>query len=215
VDRLSLGGSIGIVPVTHKGIVPGDHPDRAAGFHREAAGWRGGASSGGGGYSVIQLDLISYPGNSGSPMFDATSGGAGRLNMVFIKGGKESAVTSPQGTLRNSRPSLRRCFALSHACRTDVSPRSKTRALCLGRSGQFVHRHAGTEQVAVAIDIVDAATLGQNLLSPPRPAGRPLPAGVGAVPVAQESAWVWGRSSAGCCRPAGGLPRWRGSRRGC
>lgn len=98
VTGFPLGGSIGIVPVTHKGIVSAITPigqpvstakqlDGAA-VRRLAAG----------GYSVIQLDLISYPGNSGSPMFDATSGEVlGVLSMVFIKGGKESAVTSPSG----------------------------------------------------------------------------------------------------------------------
>lgn len=98
VTGFPLGGSIGIVPVTHKGIVsaitPIGRPVPAARQLDGAAVRRLAA----GGYSVIQLDLISYPGNSGSPLFDAASGEVlGVLSMVFVKGGKESAVTSPSG----------------------------------------------------------------------------------------------------------------------
>ncbi|MCK6375583.1 MAG: serine protease [Zoogloea sp.] len=98
VTGFPLGGSIGIVPVTHKGIVSAITPigrPVATAKQLDGAAVRRLAA---GGYSVIQLDLISYPGNSGSPLFDASSGEVlGVLSMVFIKGGKESAVTSPSG----------------------------------------------------------------------------------------------------------------------
>ncbi len=98
VTGFPLGGSIGIVPVTHKGIVsaitPIGQPVSTAKQLNGAAVRRLAA----GGYSVIQLDLISYPGNSGSPLFDAGSGEVlGVLNMVFVKGSKETAITSPSG----------------------------------------------------------------------------------------------------------------------
>lgn len=51
-----------------------------------------------GAFSVFQLDATSYPGNSGSPLYDPTSGEVvGVMNMVFVKGTKESALTNPSG----------------------------------------------------------------------------------------------------------------------
>ena len=51
-----------------------------------------------GAFPVFQLDATSYPGNSGSPLYDPATGEVvGVLNMVFVKGTKESALTSPSG----------------------------------------------------------------------------------------------------------------------
>lgn len=93
-----LGATIGIVPVTHRGIVsavtpvgqplPSARQLDARTVHRLAAG----------GYSVFQLDAVCYPGNSGSPVFNPDSGEViGIVNMVFVKGSKESATTTPSG----------------------------------------------------------------------------------------------------------------------
>ena len=47
---------------------------------------------------IFQLDGTAYPGNSGSPVYDVESGAVlGVLNMVFVKGLKETAITSPSG----------------------------------------------------------------------------------------------------------------------
>lgn len=49
-------------------------------------------------YSVFQLDGTAYPGSSGSPLFDPDTGRVvGVVNMVFIKGLKETAITAPSG----------------------------------------------------------------------------------------------------------------------
>ncbi len=49
-------------------------------------------------YSVFQLDATAYPGNSGSPVYDPETGAVlGVINMVFIKGLKETAITNPSG----------------------------------------------------------------------------------------------------------------------
>ncbi|MRX06459.1 trypsin-like serine protease [Pseudoduganella sp. FT25W] len=49
-------------------------------------------------YSVFQLDGTAYPGSSGSPLFDPATGEVvGVVNMVFVKGVKESAITAPSG----------------------------------------------------------------------------------------------------------------------
>lgn len=49
-------------------------------------------------YGVLQLDATAYPGNSGSPLYDPESGVVfGVVNMVFVKGLKESAISQPSG----------------------------------------------------------------------------------------------------------------------
>jgi S1-C subfamily serine protease len=49
-------------------------------------------------YAVFQLDGTAYPGSSGSPLFDPDSGKViGVVNMVFVKGVKETAITAPSG----------------------------------------------------------------------------------------------------------------------
>ena len=50
------------------------------------------------GYAVFQLDGTAYPGSSGSPLFDPATGEVvGVVNMVFVKGVKETAITAPSG----------------------------------------------------------------------------------------------------------------------
>ncbi|PRC93521.1 S1 family peptidase [Solimicrobium silvestre] len=49
-------------------------------------------------FIVLQLDATAYPGNSGSPLFDPQNGKVlGVINMVFVKGLKEAAITNPSG----------------------------------------------------------------------------------------------------------------------
>lgn len=49
-------------------------------------------------FLIYQLDATAYPGNSGSPMYDPETGTViGVINMVFIKGLKETAITHPSG----------------------------------------------------------------------------------------------------------------------
>ncbi|SEK96533.1 S1 family peptidase [Nitrosovibrio tenuis] len=49
-------------------------------------------------YAVFQLDGTAYPGNSGSPLYDPETGLVyGVINMVFVKGTKESALSNPSG----------------------------------------------------------------------------------------------------------------------
>ncbi|MDB5841190.1 MAG: serine protease [Herminiimonas sp.] len=48
--------------------------------------------------TIFQLDGTAYPGNSGSPLYDTETGTVvGVINMVFVKGIKESAITNPSG----------------------------------------------------------------------------------------------------------------------
>ncbi|PIV88992.1 MAG: serine protease [Hydrogenophilales bacterium CG17_big_fil_post_rev_8_21_14_2_50_63_12] len=49
-------------------------------------------------FMIFQLDATAYPGNSGSPMYDAETGEVmAVVNSVFIKGSKESALKDPSG----------------------------------------------------------------------------------------------------------------------
>jgi len=49
-------------------------------------------------FGIFQLDGTAYPGNSGSPLFDPATGAVyGVINMVFVKGLKETAITQPSG----------------------------------------------------------------------------------------------------------------------
>ncbi|MED5612657.1 S1 family peptidase [Janthinobacterium sp. P210005] len=49
-------------------------------------------------YTVFQLDATAYPGSSGSPLFDPETGLVyGIVNMVYVKGLKEAAISAPSG----------------------------------------------------------------------------------------------------------------------
>lgn len=49
-------------------------------------------------FMIFQLDATAYPGNSGSPMYDADTGEVmAVVNSVFVKGSKESALKDPSG----------------------------------------------------------------------------------------------------------------------
>lgn len=93
-----IGGVLGFSPVTHRGIVssvvsssaPSPTAQRlTSGAVRHA---REGA------FVLIQLDATAYPGNSGGPLVDVTSGRVvGVVSMVLLKGSRESALTQPSG----------------------------------------------------------------------------------------------------------------------
>lgn len=93
-----LSAVLGIYPVTHRGIVAALVPivipvERARQLDPRLV-----RQLGGGAFQVLQLDVIAYPGNSGSPVYDPASGQVlGVVNSVFIKGSKESALSAPTG----------------------------------------------------------------------------------------------------------------------
>jgi len=93
-----LGGVLGFAPVTHRGIVSSittvalpspsarQLDDRTINRLRE------------GSFEMLQLDATAYPGNSGGPLFDEETGEiVGVVNMVTLKGTRESALTHPSG----------------------------------------------------------------------------------------------------------------------
>ena len=93
-----IGSVLGLFAVTHRAMIaaitpiaipPGDTRKLDASLLRRLKT---------GAFPVFQLDATSYPGNSGSPLYDPASGAVvGVLNMVFVKGTKENALTNPSG----------------------------------------------------------------------------------------------------------------------
>jgi len=93
-----IGGVLGFTPVTHRGILsaitaialPAATSQQLSdtAIHRLREG----------SFDIYQLDATAYPGNSGGPVFDAESGQVvGVINMVLVKGSKESALSQPTG----------------------------------------------------------------------------------------------------------------------
>ena len=93
-----LGGVLGPFAATHRGMISAITPIaipqgnaaqlNAAVIHRLTKG----------SFPVFQLDATAYPGNSGSPIYDPATGDViGIVNMVFVKGTKEAALTQPSG----------------------------------------------------------------------------------------------------------------------
>ena len=92
-----IGAVLGLYPVTHRGIIsaitpivtPMDRSDQLSA--RLIKRLRSP-------YNVFQLDATAYPGNSGSPLYDPETGKViAVVNMVFVKGTKESVLKDPSG----------------------------------------------------------------------------------------------------------------------
>jgi S1-C subfamily serine protease len=51
-----------------------------------------------GSFDIFQLDAVAYPGSSGSPLYDATSGEViGVIDMTVARNTRESALPQPTG----------------------------------------------------------------------------------------------------------------------
>lgn len=93
-----IGAVLGPYPATHRGMVSAITPiaipqSRSADLKPQVI--RRLAS---GSFPVFQLDATAYPGSSGSPIYDPASAEVlGIVNMVFVKGTKETTLTQPSG----------------------------------------------------------------------------------------------------------------------
>lgn len=93
-----IGGILGFSPVTHRGIVSAITPIALPSSTAQQLNEKLIHRLKGGTFKIFQLDATAYPGNSGSPVFDVASGEVvGIINMVFIKGTKEAALSQPSG----------------------------------------------------------------------------------------------------------------------
>ena len=93
-----IGAVLGPYPATHRGMISAITPiaiPQGRSGELDSKVIRRLTS---GAFPVFQLDATAYPGNSGSPIYDPDSGEVlGVVNMVFVKGTKEAALTQPSG----------------------------------------------------------------------------------------------------------------------
>jgi serine protease Do len=93
-----IGGALGFSPVTHRGMISSITPIALPGGNSQQLNEKLIRRIKNGTFNIFQLDATAYPGNSGSPVFDIPSGEViGVINMVFIKGSKEAALSQPSG----------------------------------------------------------------------------------------------------------------------
>ncbi len=93
-----LGMVLGLYPVTHRGIVSALTPVVQPGHSSKQLDEKMIKRLRDTAYAVFQLDATAYPGNSGSPLYDPETGIVyGIINMVFVKGTKEAALSQPSG----------------------------------------------------------------------------------------------------------------------
>jgi len=97
ITGFPIGMVLGLHPATHRGIVAAIVPitDPALSSRRLTSRRIHQLRHP---FTIFQLDLTAYPGNSGSPLYRPADGRViGVINAVFAKGGKESALTHPSG----------------------------------------------------------------------------------------------------------------------
>lgn len=93
-----IGSVLGLIPATHRAMISALTPlviPQSNASQLDASQIRRLAE---GAENIIQLDAVAYPGNSGSPLYIPGTGVVvGVINSVFVKGGREKALTQPSG----------------------------------------------------------------------------------------------------------------------
>ena len=93
-----IGGTLGFAAVTHRGIIASITTAALPAATAQQLDPRALVRLREGNYELFQLDATAYPGNSGGPLLDADNGRVlGIVNMVLVKAGRESALSSPTG----------------------------------------------------------------------------------------------------------------------
>ncbi|MBK8863244.1 MAG: trypsin-like peptidase domain-containing protein [Betaproteobacteria bacterium] len=93
-----IGGVLGYSPVTHRGIVASITTVALPSLTARQLDAKTAARLREGPFEVYQLDATAYPGNSGGPVLDARTGEVvGVVNMVLVRGTRESALSNPTG----------------------------------------------------------------------------------------------------------------------
>ena len=93
-----IGSVLGFSPVTHRAIISSITPFVLPPANARQLDAAAVARLRQGIFDILQLDGTAYPGNSGGPVLDADSGKVvGVVNMVLVKGSRESALSSPTG----------------------------------------------------------------------------------------------------------------------
>jgi serine protease Do len=93
-----IGGILGFMPVTHRGIISSITAIALPAPTAQQLNPRTISRLRDGSFDILQLDATAYPGNSGGPVLDAETGRVvGVVNMVLVRGTRESALTAPTG----------------------------------------------------------------------------------------------------------------------
>jgi S1-C subfamily serine protease len=93
-----IGGALGFSPVTHRGMVSSITPIVLPAANDQRLTARAIRSMREGAFDIFQLDGTAYPGNSGGPVFDPDTGAViAVINMVFVRGNRETAISQPSG----------------------------------------------------------------------------------------------------------------------
>lgn len=93
-----LGMVLGLYPATHRALLAAITPVVRPSLSARGLDARAIAQLQRAPFTVYQLDGTAYPGNSGSPIYDPDTGTVlAVVNMVFVKGLKETAITNPSG----------------------------------------------------------------------------------------------------------------------
>ena len=93
-----LALAFGFHPATHRATIASITPVAMPGMSARQLSSRMVARMRETTYTVFQLDGTAYPGNSGSALYDPESGAVvGIINMVFVRGTRESAISNPSG----------------------------------------------------------------------------------------------------------------------
>ena len=92
-----IGAVLGLYPATHKGIIAATTPDVIPSVNARQLSLNI-LKRLENKFFIYQLDITAYPGNSGSPIYDAETGKVlGVLNKVFVKESKETVLEKPSG----------------------------------------------------------------------------------------------------------------------
>ncbi|MBO9685708.1 MAG: trypsin-like peptidase domain-containing protein [Mitsuaria chitosanitabida] len=93
-----IGTQLGVTMATHRGIVAAITVTAMPAPTSNSLDQRALRQLRDGPMEFLQLDITAYPGNSGGPLLDIRTGKVvGVVNMVVLKGTRESALTAPSG----------------------------------------------------------------------------------------------------------------------
>ena len=93
-----IGGLLGFSPVTHRASISSITPIALPPPNARLLDAASLARLRQGPFDIYQLDGTAYPGNSGGPLLDVDSGRVlGVVNMVLVKGSRESLLSNPSG----------------------------------------------------------------------------------------------------------------------
>lgn len=95
ITGFPLGPTLGLYPATHQGIVSAVTPNiipQASARQLDPVLLRRAR------FNVYQLDIVAYPGNSGSPVYNVEDGEVfAVVNSAYIKDTKERSISNPSG----------------------------------------------------------------------------------------------------------------------